>query len=233
MSGLMVDEGAAALGVLPQAARGAARAVIRAGEGSARPWAAMSDLNVLDSGQATILLDAVNAGAAVGEAGVDRWIIWSGWLGGSKFERDPRTWGPRGLAAWRGWMDRASADLAGSRTRLLVRPHARHAMCDVQRCASWLSELDKAGPGRRELFGLALEPAALLEPEMLPQAEDHLRRAIETLGPKAEVILVSGARPTEDGQGLDLCRADEGGLAKGLIEGLAGAHARHTRLVRV
>ncbi len=119
----------------------------------------------------------------------DRLIVWSGALGGGLFDRSPETWLPAGLVALHAWLDRAMSVCDGAGIELLVRPHARHVLCDAHRVASFLNDRPEAM--------LALAPAALLESDMLHDAEDHLARALETLGGRASCVVVQNVKPPE------------------------------------
>jgi hypothetical protein len=132
-------------------------------------------------------------------------IAWSGWLGESspsggterRWERDHRTWSPSAydqLAA-RLRSIREHAEHTG--TKLLLRPHARHILNDPQRCARYLT--DFAGP----TFGLALDPVSMLEPSMLPSAEEHLVRIMERLGSHTHWLVLPEGGIRVVGQGED------------------------------
>lgn len=109
-------------------------------------------------------------------------VCWSGWLGEADsaegwFERVPRQWLPSSRAVW----DRVAQ--SADRARLILRPHARHLLSDGPGCLNYL----RGGEERR----LLLDPVAMLEPEMLPDADDHVRRMLVTLGPLAWGLVVS------------------------------------------
>lgn len=119
-------------------------------------------------------------------------IAWSGTLAEEPGARDWATWGPAGRAA----LDAACADigpaLETSGTRLLLRPHARHVLSDPFKCRRFLDERG-AGP-----FGVALDAASMLEHSMLADAEGHIERAFEMLGPIAGAIILAGVEPGAD-----------------------------------
>lgn len=127
--------------------------------------------------------DAVTAGASLAPNLIAR----SGTLADDPAERDPRTWGPAGLAALRESLARLREPFIHSGARLLIRPHARHVLCDPQRCVSLLNEWEKSG----DPFGIALDPGAMLEESMLANAADHLRRACEAIGARAAILIVA------------------------------------------
>ena len=118
-----------------------------------------------------------------------RLIVWSGSLGEDLFDRAPETWLPEGMRRLDAWLGRALEACAVTNTELLLRPHARHVLCDAHRIASFL--------GDHPDVGLALAPVALLESDMLHDAEDHLIRALETLGERASCVLLQNLRPPE------------------------------------
>lgn len=134
-------------------------------------------------------------------------VYWSGWLSDDPFARDPRTWGPAGLSGLCRWVDAAatpstSSSPAATPPAILLRPHCRHVLSDVQRCLSFFRP-SQAGPAGRvygppPAVGLVLDPVALLEPSMLPRAEDHLSRIILTLGPIADAIWLADASPAHE-----------------------------------
>ncbi|MCL4220561.1 MAG: hypothetical protein KJZ65_04240 [Phycisphaerales bacterium] len=109
-------------------------------------------------------------------------VCWSGWLGDADaaegwFERVPGQWLPSSRAAW----DQVAR--AADHERLILRPHARHLLSDGPGCLTYL----RGGDGRR----LLLDPVAMFETEMLPDADEHLRRLLMTLGPLAWGLVVS------------------------------------------
>ncbi|MBN8643715.1 MAG: hypothetical protein J0L61_00550 [Planctomycetes bacterium] len=114
-------------------------------------------------------------------------IVWSGWFGDSAFERDPRAWLPSGWDALATALRAQRERLEHLGSRWLLRPHARHVLNDPQRCAKFADTF--AGP----VFGLALDPVAMLEPGMLEKWEDHVERAVARLAPLAACAVVCGA----------------------------------------
>lgn len=126
-------------------------------------------------------------------------IAWSGTPAESLFESDPRSFGP---SAWDRF-GRVCDGIAAGDVRVILRPHARHVLCDVQRVMKFLADRP------RERFGLALDAASLMEPSMVPMAVDHFRRVFETLGPLADVVWLTGV--------------NEAGRAVPLGEGVIGA----------
>jgi hypothetical protein len=133
-----------------------------------------------------------------------RLVTWSGTLADDLFARHPGNWTGSGFDA----LSRRCAAIAASLRRQgfdwHIRPHARHVLSDVPSCIRF-----RAQHGG-DLPGLALDPAALLEPTMLNGLDEHLTRVFEALGPQAAMVIVSdceidassGAmRATAPGQG--------------------------------
>ena len=129
-----------------------------------------------------------------------RLIAWSGTMAeDDMFRRDVRTWMPGGLEAFRAMCARVRPALEATGAQLLFRPHARHVLCDPQRCLTLVREWrDASAP-----FALALESTAMLEETMLAQAEDHLERAFAALGPLAEVVILANVAPSDAPPGDD------------------------------
>ncbi len=157
-------------------------------------------------------------------------IAWSGTLAQtSLFDRDPRTWLPQGLERFRRVLDDLAPRLEATGSRLLFRPHARHVLCDPQRCLTLLGQWRDTGAP----FGLILEPAAMLEHDMLDAADDHLARAFEALAAHASALLLENvARPDptpgedadEDPPPLDLRPLHRGQLDPERLLDLTRAH---------
>lgn len=138
-----------------------------------------------------------------------RVVVWSGTLADAWDSRDPATWGPSGLERLRAAVAQLGPAATDGGYEVLLRPHARHVLCDVQRTLKLLHEW------REWPIGLALDAAALVEVSMLVEADDHLRRAYETLGPLARVVFVADvSEPADDGAPV---------RAVPLGEGLVGA----------
>lgn len=153
---------------------------------------------------ATGLVDA-ESGRAVGEVisanlagespsapGTGWRVCWSGWVGESDlgsgwFERVPGQWLPSSRQAWKAVAERADA-VEG----IVLRPHARHLLSDGPGCQNWLREAE----GRR----LLLDPVSMLEPEMLPDADDHVERLLTTLGADCWGVVVSDVGKREEAE---------------------------------
>lgn len=154
--------------------------------GSGRAFAAVMRDDAL-----RLSAEAVDRGARL----APRLVAWSGSLAEEPFARDPRTWGPAGLEAFREAAARLAPILRARNATLLLRPHARHVLCDPQRCVTLVHQWRERG----EPFGLALDAAAMIEDSMAADAGDHLRRAMEWLSPLAAVVFVREAPPGGSG----------------------------------
>lgn len=144
------------------------------------------------------LADPAHLASALAEPGAGPVCVWSGTLADPEeglFARDPRTWMPAGLDALdgtvRGVLDKADATGDHGRPALLLRPHARHVLCDPQRCLTLLDRWADLP------VGLALDASAMLEPSMLGAVEDHLARALEALGHHAAAVFLTDLRPAD------------------------------------
>ncbi len=125
------------------------------------------------------------------ESDSDRIIAWSGTLGDSLFEPQPMNWMQAGQSAFREALDAAAEPLETNGRTLLVRPHARHVLNDIPGTLRFMREQS----GRP--FGIAFDPAALLESSMLDRLDEHLTRSFEALGPVADVIMIRDIRGEE------------------------------------
>ncbi len=134
-----------------------------------------------------------------------RTVVWSGGPEGGLFDRDLAGWMPRRRDDF-GARCAAALEIVKSRGGALdIRPCARHVIGDAQTCLSFLREHE----GHQ--VGVLLDPVALLEPEMLAESRDHLRRMFETLGGVATGVLICGADPSRAGShGLMHCELNAG-----------------------
>ncbi len=156
-----------------------------------------------------------------------RLVLYSGWLGEQAgpglWTSSFRTWGPTGRDAF----DRLTARLSEAESMFCFRPHARHVLADPQTCLSFLRAHESDGPDSRGSwgFGVLLDPVAMLTPDMLDQAEDHLRRAFGALADRADVpaLLLTNAElvETTDSKELRACPLDAGVLNAEMIRTLA------------
>lgn len=148
-----------------------------------------------------IVASPPTAGAGAG-VGMGAFWAWSGHeLGGGLFEPEGPSFGAAGwdrLVDAAGRLARDIDDLGGT---LLVRPHHAHLVSDVPSCRRLVRDL----PGVR----LLLDPVSMLAPSMLRDADDHLRRIVEELGPSGAAVVLCGCmgggdalRPCPFGDGL-------------------------------
>ena len=114
--------------------------------------------------------------------------------------------------------------LSASGNRLCFRPHARHVLSDPQGTLDFLRRREG------EPFGLALAPVDLLLPSMLADAEDHFIRILESMVPRADLLLLTDAAAAANGDPED----DESMVATPLGDGVLPAElimdAINTRL---
>jgi len=140
-------------------------------------------------------------------------IAWSGRADDTDpdpFAADPRSWMPGGSAMpeFLARLDALVPILRRTRVRVLIRPHARHIVSDVPRAVAMLHHHSKSTTPH---FGLALEPSALLEPSMVPAAIDHARRALESLGHRASIVILTNiAGPASPDAWFTLSRLESG-----------------------
>lgn len=141
---------------------------------------------------------------------------------GDPFAPDPRAWLPASMPAFLERLRRLEPVLAARRIRLLIRPHARHIVSDGPRCAAlFRPEWRAAAPH----VGLALDPAAMLEPSMLLVGADHIRRALELAGRFASVVILTNAVAPKDADGLVAQTSiRQGVIPAGELVRLARAH---------
>ena len=165
--------------------------------------AAMTDINPLQE-DPDHLIETLAARAAGGVV-----ITWSGSLADELFARDPGAWGGDRLDQLGKLCRDLAPELRRREVRWLLRPHCRHALCDPQRCVSFL-RTQISGGSVREQIGLALDPAALLEQTMLSASygggatpEDFVSRAIRVLSPVSDWLLLSSVRTAPAGQEPD------------------------------
>jgi len=113
----------------------------------------------------------------------DTLILYSGTLGKSLFDSEPRNWLGAGLLALEKFCVTESTRVNGARRHLLFQPHARHILNDYHSSMQFLKDHSE-GP-----YGIALAPLALLERNMLRDAPDHLYRILDTLGSCADLVI--------------------------------------------
>lgn len=154
-------------------------------------------------------------------------IMWSGGLDEeAPFARDPRAWSPAALDAL---VAHAQSHLrTHSDSTLILRPHARHILGDLNRCNRYTRD---HGHAARQSLGFALDPASLLEPSMLPSAHDHLARSFATLAKRSDLLILTGLLPPDpewsddpDASPLQACPCNTGVLDPVLIGDLIREH---------
>lgn len=144
-----------------------------------------------DSGQVVGHASLANLAAVPPPPGEAGWCVcWSGWVGQADigsgwFERVPGQWMPSSQQVWKTVTQRV--DEADG---LVLRPHARHVLSDGPGCRAWLG----GAPGRR----LLLDPVAMLEPEMLPDADEHIERLLAMLGGDCWGVVFCDVRVIEE-----------------------------------
>lgn len=125
------------------------------------------------------------------ELPADRLVLWSGWLpsdapaGRGVFRTGAETWMGEGMRRLEEVLPWLVDQLATSGVRLCIRPHARHVISDAQSCRRLL--------GAFEDLEILIDPAAMLTPEMLPAAEEHIERVVESLAGHERVVGVVAA----------------------------------------
>ena len=149
--------------------------------------------------------------------------MWSGWLDAQSdietgaFEPSLATWTRPGQEAFVEWLT-SQLRAHNDSSPLLLRPHARHVLSDPQRVLS--SFRDRSSSPVR----LLLEPTAFLTPEMIDDADDHLRRAFEALLPQRWTwgTLLTGATTLETDWGREVvpCPITHGRISAGTLIGL-------------
>jgi len=163
------------------------------GEFGGDVWAWILLLNPLNEGEADQICQFIN----VVEPGT-RLVVWSGTVGdGGLFEREPGNWLGAGFAELNGFAERIRGDLVSRGVRLLFLPHGRHVLSDGPACVKFMREQlgAKDGVTIDEFslegcpFGIALSPVLLMEPSMVADSEDHIRRIVEVVGPIAEAVV--------------------------------------------
>lgn len=157
--------------------------------------------------------------AVVGECeenGEQVLLIPSGWFDEEDpFARDPRLWSPtvqRDLMAFAEDLSSHLQPFPG--VRVLIRPHSRHALSDLQRCL----DAGRALAGVAQV-GLALDAVALLEPSAMGRQADHLEKAVAVLGGHVGAVIIADARVDGLGESLVAAEVGEGEIELGVYEG--------------
>lgn len=172
--------------------------------------------NVLDG-------DAGGAGATLDPS--RKTVVWSGWLG----DWDAQSGGMPEFATWTkagwdrlwAWCESVADGLRASGGEVCVLAHARHVVADPQACLIFLR--GAAERGWQGLFGIALEPGALLTGDMLARTPEHIERVVEAVSPVARVAIASGARLDEQAGPVRCSLADSQIEAAAIIRAVAAA----------
>ncbi len=148
----------------------------------------------------------------------DLMLGWSGTLAAPEeglFGDEPRTWMNEGHARFEAFCDGVRDPLGNSGRRLCFRPHVRHVLSDPQGTLDFLRRRDG------EPFGLALSPIDLLTIGMVEDAEDHFTRILESMVPRADLLLLADGRVPDryddDSAPLEACPLGEGVLPREAI----------------
>lgn len=191
--------------------------------GAARP---ACDSIIVKHGDASNVLAATHQDNPFGghwlldaEAPSQRSVIWSGTLGEDLFAAEPRNWARAGRGALQRLCDELAPQLQARGRIVCFRPHARHVLNDVPSCFTFATE--RVGPGQP--FEIALAPALMLEPSMLDQLEDHLRRQFKTLGSRCAMVMLGDVRVIDVADGDAQCESvplGEGVLPRDLVRRL-------------
>lgn len=156
-----------------------------------------------------------------------RVIAWSGWLPADAapqagvFPRNFRTWTPEAWETFEKVVANIGPALAAKKMSLLLRPHARHVLSDAQGCRQYM---ERAPEG----VNLLLDPASMLTPDMLPDAEDHLARTLDALAahPKtAGIVLCNVRRVPGDDSALAPSPLHAGEIDPAMFRGLVAEFA--------
>ena len=127
--------------------------------------------------------------------------MWSGWLGDWDAEAggmpEFATWTKAGWDQLWAWCESVADGLRASGGEVCLLAHARHVVADPQACLIFLR--GAAERGWEGLFGIALEPAAMLTGDMLSRTPEHIERVVEAVSPVSRVASAAGARLDDQG----------------------------------
>lgn len=146
-----------------------------------------------------------------------RLLMYSGTLAADLFGEDPRNWRSPGRAALDAFARRVGPMLTASKRTICFRPHARHVLADPQGGLQFLRDHPD------EPFELALNPAEMLTADMLERVEDHLRRMMESLAPRAALVMLGDLRINAAGE-TEAAPLGEGILPRKLLLSLIREH---------
>ena len=144
-------------------------------------------------------------------------LTWSGTLGDDLFATHPHNWLGPGRAA----LDARCAEVAPrlSGRELVLLPHARHVLSDAPGTRTFAQENPYG-------VGVALAPAHLFEPSMIADAEDHLVRIVETLGPICRLVWLEDV--VVEGEDCRAVHPGEGALPLDVLDALVKEHVPET-----
>lgn len=147
---------------------------------------AMIEKNVLDGSEP----------ALERPSGVDRVMVWSGWVEGT--EGEPAWFRTSSAGAWErllAWCKGAAAWAWEEGVRVWIRPRAEHVVSDAPRCMALARELGDWP------IDIVLDPASMLTATMLGDGNEHVERIVSSLAGHPQVAA------------LVLANVDDGGLA--------------------
>lgn len=130
-----------------------------------------------------------------------RIVSWSGSLSEEGlFASHPPNWLRAGREAFNAFCREIAPQLTRHKRTLCFQPHSRHVLSDAPSCLNLLREHD-GGP-----FEIALSPATMLEPAMVNDIEDHLRRMFEGLGSRCAILMLEDVA-VHEADGESWCEA--------------------------
>ena len=151
------------------------------------------------------------------DIGAKRIVTWSGTLGPDLFTAHPANWLRPGHDSLRDVCRSLAPRLSERSMTVCFHPHCRHVLSDAPSCVTFLNDL--AG----EPFEIALAPASMLEPSMMVDLDDHLRRIFEALGPRAAAVFMSDVTEGADGL-IEAVPLGQGKLPRETVIRLLGDH---------
>lgn len=127
-------------------------------------------------------------------------------------EAPPGYWGREAWERLEATIAAVAPALADRGARLLLRPRHGRTLADVPGALRLLN-----GPFGERL-GIILDAAAMLAPSTVAGGTDHLRRAFESLGPRAEALVLSNVASAPGGRWGDGERLAPAPLRAGLVD---------------
>lgn len=133
-------------------------------------------------------------------------ILYSGSLNADLNTPDPRNWMSPGFEALERWIADHGEESAAAARQLWFTPSARHILSDIPSTDRFVQQFAS------DSIGIALEPTALFEADMLAHRIEHLERIMIRLAPLARAIIVSDRAPdpSDDAAPLALTPLSEG-----------------------